>query len=111
MCSFSLSLVTTEEVMKLLESLPDGEAAGYDLMDNRLLRYAAYQIAAPLRYLYNWSIETGHFPRVWKEAKLCPIPKNSKERKDFGGRRRPKRERSRHGKGPNKGGTPQHRPT
>lgn len=37
------------------------------------------QITAPLRYLYNWSIETGQFPRVWREAKLCPISKNSKE--------------------------------
>ena len=77
MCSFSLSFVTTEEVMNLLGSLPDEKAAGYDLMDNRLLRYAALQIAAPLRYLFNWSIDTGHLPRVWKKAKLCP--KNSKE--------------------------------
>ena len=56
MCSFSLSFVTTKEVIKLLESLPDEKAAGYDLMDNRLLRYAAPQITAPLRYLYNWSM-------------------------------------------------------
>ena len=79
MCSFSFSFVTTEEVMNLLESLPDGKAAGYDLMNNRLLSYAAPQIATPLRYLFNWSIDTGHFPKVWKRAKLCPIPKNSKE--------------------------------
>ncbi len=78
MCSFSLSLVTTKEIMQLLEALPDGKATGYDLMDNMLLRYAASEIAPPFRCLYNWSIEIGQFPEVWKEAKLCRILKNRK---------------------------------
>ncbi|CAB1323768.1 unnamed protein product [Coregonus sp. 'balchen'] len=43
-------------------------------MDNALLHYAA-----PQKYIFNWSLEKGTFPKVWKHAKLCPIPKDSKE--------------------------------
>uniref|UniRef100_A0A8K9X353 Reverse transcriptase domain-containing protein n=1 Tax=Oncorhynchus mykiss TaxID=8022 RepID=A0A8K9X353_ONCMY len=42
-------------------------------MDNVLLHCAAPQIAVPLRYIFKWSLEKGMF------AKLCPIPKDSKE--------------------------------
>jgi hypothetical protein len=76
--SFSLQMVLVE-VLTLLNSLPNGKSTGYDLMDNVLLRYAAPQIAAPLKYIFHWSLEKGTFPNVWKHAKLFPIPKNSKE--------------------------------
>ena len=44
-----------------------------------LLRYAAPQIAAPLKYIFNWSLEKGMFANVWNHEKLYPIPKDSKE--------------------------------
>jgi hypothetical protein len=47
-------------------------------MDNFLLYYAT-QIAAPLKYIFIWSLEKGTFPNVWKHANLCPILKDSKE--------------------------------
>uniref|UniRef100_A0A673ZF50 Reverse transcriptase domain-containing protein n=1 Tax=Salmo trutta TaxID=8032 RepID=A0A673ZF50_SALTR len=78
-CSFSLQTVSVEEVLNLLKSLPDGKSTGYDLMDNLLLRCAAPQIAVPLRYIFNWSLEKGMFANVWKHAKLCPISKDCKE--------------------------------
>uniref|UniRef100_A0A674AJ45 Reverse transcriptase domain-containing protein n=1 Tax=Salmo trutta TaxID=8032 RepID=A0A674AJ45_SALTR len=78
-CSFSLQTVSVEEVLNLLKSLPDGKSTGYDLMDNFLLRCTAPQIAVPLRYIFNWSLEKWMFANVWKHAKLCPIPKDCKE--------------------------------
>jgi hypothetical protein len=68
-----------EEVLNLLKSLTDGKSTGYGLMDNFLLRFAAPQIAVPLRYIFNWSLEKGMLAKVWKHAKLCHILKDSKE--------------------------------
>ena len=48
-------------------------------MEKMLLRCAAPQIAVPLRYIFNWSLDKGLFANVWKHAKLCPIPKDCKE--------------------------------
>ena len=67
-----------EEVLNLLKSLPDGKSTGYGLMDNVLLHCAAPQIAVPLRYIFNWSLEKGMFANVWKHGN-CRIPKDSKE--------------------------------
>ena len=62
-CSFSLQTVSLD-VLNLLKSLPDGKYSGYGLMDNFLLRCAFPQIAVPLRYIFNWSLEKGMFANV-----------------------------------------------
>lgn len=40
---------------------------------------AAQQIAAPLTFWFNWSLEKGHVPKSWKHAKICPFPKDNKQ--------------------------------
>jgi hypothetical protein len=43
-CSFSLQMVSVEEVLKLLKSLPDDKCTGYDLMDNFLLSMLPHRL-------------------------------------------------------------------
>ena len=54
--AFSLQMVSVEEVLNLLKSF---KSTGYDLMDNFLPSYATSQIAAPLKYIFNWSQKRG----------------------------------------------------
>lgn len=43
----------------------------------RLYKIAAFMIAEPLCFLFNWSLSQGIVPKVWKCAKVTPIPKSS----------------------------------
>ena len=40
-----------------------------------IYRETAHIIAKPLAYLYNVSIDEGHVPLAWKEAKKVALPK------------------------------------
>lgn len=77
-CSFVLPDTSVDEIEKILSSLPDDKSPGYDLIDNKLLKYAAPYIMRPVKYLFNLSLQQGVFPTEWKHAKICPIPKDAK---------------------------------
>ena len=61
--------------MDALCILDEKKSHGYDNLSARLLKEAAGYIHKPLTYIFNLSLETGHFPEALKVAKVTPIYK------------------------------------
>ena len=51
---------------------------GSDNLDGKLLRTIADDIATPICHIFNLSLLESVFPEAWREAKVTPLPKNSK---------------------------------
>ena len=64
---------TAVDVKSILLSLPTGKAAGPDLISNRILKDLAQPLSSPLKDLFNFSLEKGKFPTIWKQANVTPI--------------------------------------
>ena len=70
-------LCTPEEVAAMIAGLDVSKASGLDGISGRMLKSTAPSIAPSLAKLFNLSISNGRFPKVWKEARIVPIPKSS----------------------------------
>lgn len=68
-------IVSEEEIIKLLTNLDVNKATGPDGVPTRLLKETAHQVAAPLKYIFQKSLDTGMVPGDWKKATVCPIHK------------------------------------
>ena len=77
-------LCTQEEVSYLLTSQNPEKASGPDNISVRMLKETARSITPSLTRLFNLSITTGIFPRLWKIARVVPIPKNSNKKHPSG---------------------------
>ena len=68
------SVITTpQEVESTLKSLPLGKASGPDLINNQLLK----DNLLPLSNLFNFSLNHGLVPKIWKQANVSPIHKKN----------------------------------
>ena len=69
--------ITEASVCYQLQRLKTCKAAGSDGVPPRLLKLAAFQLAAPLAHLFNLSVASTTFPDAWKiqVAHVVPIPK------------------------------------
>ena len=67
--------ITSEEVKSTLLSLPTGKASGPDLISNKILKELAQPLASPLQDLFNFSLNKGKVPSIWKQANVTPILK------------------------------------
>ena len=76
---FTIKETTRDEVIKLLNALPQNKACGLDGIPSRLLKEAKEIIALSLTYIFNLSIKTGISPNEWKIAKVTPIFKDGKK--------------------------------
>ena len=50
---------------------------GPDGISARMLKATSESIAPSLTNLFNLSIAKGHFPKLWKAARVVPIPKST----------------------------------
>ena len=73
---FTLSQISSERVLKLLQTLDVSKAIGLDGIPNNLLKIAAPYIYRSLTDLFNFSLKTKTFPCEFKTAKVCPIFKS-----------------------------------
>ncbi|MCG8046167.1 MAG: reverse transcriptase domain-containing protein [Candidatus Thiodiazotropha endolucinida] len=72
------SIITTpEEVESTLKSLPLGKATGPDLINNRILKNLAHPLSFPFCDLFNFSLNQGLVPKLWKQANVSPIHKKN----------------------------------
>ena len=78
LCEFKFLQIEVSEVERLLRSLPDSKTAGLDNLDGKVLRLTAGIIASPICHIINRSLEVGLCPKRWKEAKVIPLPKDTK---------------------------------
>ena len=72
--SMFLSVVTPDEVHKIINSLKNG-AAGYDELSASILKMISPSITSPLAYLCNLSFDQGVFPRELTLANVIPLYK------------------------------------
>ena len=77
-CKFDFVQIAVPDINKLLLSLPIEKPAGTDNLDGKLLRLAAAYISTPICHIFNRCLTNGVCLRIWKEAKIIPIPKDSK---------------------------------
>ena len=62
-------------VESLLRQVKSSKSMGSDMIPSILYKEAADLIAGPLAHIYNLSIAKQRFPKRWKIAHICPIPK------------------------------------
>ena len=77
-CTFEFNSVEIKEVEKLLRSISKDNSAGTDCIDGKLLRIAVDYIALPVCHIFNSCLSNGTCPKIWKEGKIIPIPKDTK---------------------------------
>ena len=61
------------EVQEILQTLDVTKATGPDGISAKLLKETAPEIAPSLCKLFNKTLNTGVFPREWKEANIVPV--------------------------------------
>ncbi len=66
------------EVFRMLTQFKK-DVPGPDGLPGRILRKFAYELAEPLKLIFNESIRQGTFPECWKKANVIPVPKNEKD--------------------------------
>lgn len=64
------------EVDKLISQLRNDSAPGIDGLKAPLLKAIKSAVVPPLTHIYNLSLSTGVFPRLWKKATVIPIHKS-----------------------------------
>ena len=74
--------VTEADVLHILDKMKAKTSAGPDGLSNKLLKAIKFQIAEPLAYLINVSLQSNYIPSEWKLAKVIPIYKKCGEKSD-----------------------------
>ena len=77
--SLFLAPTTPTEVLNLIAELPNKKSAGYDKINNILLKNLKLELAEPLGIVFNKSMNEGIFPDAMKLTDTVPLYK-SKER-------------------------------
>ena len=65
-----------QEILTLINNLPNKTSSGYDNISNNLLKSISTQIIVPLEIIFNKSIEEGIFPSNMKKADIVPLYKS-----------------------------------
>jgi hypothetical protein len=71
--SFSFTIVSEEEVFKLLSSLNTSKATGCDNISAFFVKCGADVISTPLTYIINLSLRTAEIPTDFKMARVVPL--------------------------------------
>ena len=71
------TMITSEEVKTVLQTLKLGKSSGPDNINNRILKEIAIPISEPLSDLNNFSLSHGIFPEIWKQANVSPLYKKT----------------------------------
>ena len=67
---------TRQEILTLINNLPNKTSSGYDNISNNLLKLISTQIIVPLEIIFNKSIEEGIFPSNMNKADIVPLYKS-----------------------------------
>jgi len=70
--------ITTEEIMRIADSIPIGKAPGLDGIPDLVIKAVAKGRPDIFCKVYNRCLSEGNFPEAWKSAKLVFLPKGNK---------------------------------
>ena len=66
---------TRQEIIKIINGLPNKKSSGHDNIDNVLLKEISSGLIDALEQLFNESLQTGVFPDIFKLAEVVPLYK------------------------------------
>ena len=75
--AFHIPLLTVYEVGKLITGLTSKKSMGPDNIPAYLLKLALPYVVESLTYIYKLCIQKNVFPKIFKTAKVIPLPKNT----------------------------------
>ena len=70
-----LAPLSRDEIYDSLSRLNAKKSPGPDGLGPFFLKLATEHIEVPLTYVFNWTIETGIIPSIWKSAYVTPLLK------------------------------------
>ena len=70
-----LSKTTFDAVKKEIKNLKNDCSTGFDTIPVKYLKPTSEYIASPITNIINNCITTNSFPKMWKIARISPIPK------------------------------------
>lgn len=68
--------ISISEIFIKLSALDTNKGPGPDGIPPSLLKLCSFILARPLHYIFNKSLENGHFPNSWKTSFITPIFKS-----------------------------------
>ena len=74
---FKMKPVTYHDIIKEIKSIRNDCSTGFDTIPAKFVKPVAEFIASPLTHIINNCIEKERFPKLWKTARVCAIPKVS----------------------------------
>ena len=74
--SFNFSLISRNEILKILQSLDSDKATGLDGMNIALLKHGGIFLSEKLEFIFNLSILSAKVPKVWKVKRVSPLFKS-----------------------------------
>ena len=75
---FKFKRIQVSEVISLLSDLYIKKSTGSDGISALFLQQVAEEVATPLTFLYNKSLESGLVPMAWKKSNVTPVHKGGK---------------------------------
>jgi len=81
---FAFKYVYFEDLLKVVKSLKSN-AKGVDSITTAMLKCCIFELSPALLHIFNFSLQHGVFPDLWKIASVKPLPKvtNASELKQF----------------------------
>ena len=70
--------VDKDMVRSYFSKLNIRKACGPDGLSGRVLKYCADQLCSVFTRLFTWALRDCVVPSLWKNATICPVPKNNK---------------------------------
>ena len=74
--SIFLAPVTEQEILDIVNNLPNKKSSGHDLVNNFLIKSVILAISMPITFIMNLSMSTGVVPDDMKIARITPIFKS-----------------------------------
>ena len=71
-------LTDVNEIVSIIRNLKNPKAPGLDDVNNILIKNLPEKGFEYLKFIINSCLKLNHFPKVWKHAKVIPIPKPGK---------------------------------
>jgi len=71
-------LTDVNEIASIIRNLKNPKAPGLDEVNNILLKNLPEKGLEYLKFIINSCLKLNHFPKIWKHAKVIPIPKPGK---------------------------------
>ena len=74
---FTLTESNYIEIRKEFKKIRNDCSVGFDCIPLELVKPVSDYLVSPLTHIINNCIKMRKFPKLWKTAKICPIPKIS----------------------------------